>query len=344
MAGNMKPEPLTPHSQDSQRMARVTVVPPPAAASAPAAPPASTHEFVKLIEELKALKARSQSLDLAKLEDQHNQARDAAAKAVEKKVGRGSSEDIVRLQAESKKIVDAEHERSKEILVAKFQKIDQGLAALSRFLGELGPVKQLEAQVHEQEARLKKMEEELRVQRKVLAHEQEELERDKGLFESQQEALTQKKRELDAKIANLDVVKRAKELDAIQKDLDEKLKAFDHEMAQVQKDREEINRDADNLGAKRAELDDEGERLATERLALGKQKSAMAEAVAHEMALTFEAFVRDMLKPAAEAAEVEPAPDTKRQAAPPPKPAEPSKATDDLFPPKEDSKKSDFWS
>src|SRR6185295_12185021 len=118
------------HSQDSQKMARVSV----GAVPVMPAPALNLHDFPKLIEELKSLKNRSQSLDLAKLEDQHNQARDAAIKAVEKKVGRGSSEDIVRLQAEAKKIVEAEHERSKEILIAKFNKIDQGLAALTRFL------------------------------------------------------------------------------------------------------------------------------------------------------------------------------------------------------------------
>jgi len=318
-------------------------VPASAPSAAPAVPHVALHDFVKLIEELKSLKNRSQSLDLGKLEDQHNQARDAAVKAVEKKAGRGDSGDIVRLQSEAKKIVDAEHERSKEILVSKFQKIDQGLASLARFLQELGPVKELESRVHEQEARLKKMEEELRVQRKVLAHEQEELERDKSLFEAQENAISQRQKELDARLANLEVVKRATELDQQQADLEAKLKAFDHEMSQVQKDREEINKDADSLGTKRAELDAEGESLATERLALGKQKSAMAEAVAHEMALTFEAFVRDMLKPAAEAAEIEPEP---KKAAPPPKQSTPppGKPVAPAAPAEGDQKKSDFWS
>ncbi|HZE99306.1 MAG TPA: hypothetical protein VE981_20040 [Planctomycetota bacterium] len=322
------------HSQDSQKLQKMAV----AQAPLPSSPAPAPHEWVRLIEELKSLKNRSQSLDLGKLEDQHNQARDAAIKAVEKKVGRGSSEDIVRLQSESKKIVDAEHERSKEILVAKFQKIDTGLAALSRFLQELGPVKELEARVHEQEIRLKKMEEELRVQRKVLAHEQEELERDKSLFEAQETAINQRQKELDARMMNLEVVKRAKELDQLQSEVEGKLKAFEHEMSQVQKDRDELNKDADSLGTKRAELDAEGESLATERLSLGKQKAAMAEAVAHEMALTFEAFVRDMLKPAAEAAVVEPAKDTKKQPAAQ-APASKSGAPADADAPK----KSDFW-
>src|SRR6516164_8427470 len=133
------------HTQDSQRMHRASV-------GAVPVQPALTlglSDFMKLIEELKALKNRSQSLDLAKLEDQHTLARDAAIKAVEKKAGRGASEDIVRLQNEAKKIVEAEHERSKEILVSKFQKIESGLAALARFLQELGPVKDIESRAHE---------------------------------------------------------------------------------------------------------------------------------------------------------------------------------------------------
>lgn len=310
--------------------------------------PSSTlnlHDFVKLIEELKSLKNRSQSLDLAKLEDQHTQARDAAIKAVEKKAGRGSSEDIIRLQQEAKKIVEAEHERSKEILVSKFHKIDQGIAALSRFLQELGPVKEMESRVHEQEAKLKKMEEELRVQRKVLAHEQEELERDKSLFEAQESALNTRQKELEAKLANLEVVKRAEELNQMQGELEGKLKAYDHEMAVLERQRVELNTDFDKMGEKRAELDAEGEALATERLTLGRQKAAMADAVAKEMALTFEAFVRDMLRPAAESAPLHDAhhsPPPKAAAPPPPKPApapaEPRAATD-----APGQKKSDFW-
>jgi len=309
----------TVHSQDSQKMQRVAV------GAVPVAPTLTLglHDFVKLIEELKSLKNRSQSLDLAKLEDQHTQARDAAIKAVEKKAGRGSSEDIVRLQQEAKKIVEAEHERSKEILVSKFQKIDVGLAGLSRFLTELGPVKEMESRVHEQEAKLKKMEEELRVQRKVLAHEQEELERDKSLFEAQESSLNTRQKELEAKLANLEVVKRATELDQMQQELEEKLKAYDHEMAQIERQRDELMKDFDKMGEKRAELDAEGEALATERLTLGRQKGAMADAVAKEMALTFESFVRDMLRPAAEGAPIE---DSHHKPAPPPAAAKPAPA------------------
>ena len=299
-------------------------------------------DFMKLIEELKSLKNRSQSLDLAKLEDQHNQARDAAIKAVEKKAGRGASEDIVRLQNEAKKIVEAEHERSKEILVSKFQKIDVWLAALARFLQELAPVKESESRAHDQEAKLKKVEDDLRVQRKVLAHEQEELERDKGLFEEKVTALETRRKELEAKMANLDVARRAAELDQMQRDFEEKVKAFDHEMAQLERDRNELNRDFDKIGEARADLDHERDKVAKDRADLGRQKSAMAEVVAKEMALTFEAFVRDMLRPAAESAPAEDEapkpPPAASKAAPAPKPEEIEE-----LPPPESAKGSDFW-
>jgi hypothetical protein len=72
-------------------------------------------------------------------------------------------------------------------------------------------------------------------------------------------------------------------------------------------------------------------------MTLGKQKSAMAEAVAREMALTFEAFVRDMLKPAAEAAEIE-QPKSAKPAAPAQAPKQQDQAPDPDAP-----KKSDFW-
>src|SRR5436190_14865206 len=135
-------------TQDSQRMQRGSVGAVPVLPS----PTMALPDFMKLIEELKSLKNRSQSLDLAKLEDQHTQARDAALKAVEKKANRGS-DDIARLQAEAKKIVEAEHEQSKAILVSKFNKIESGLAALARFLQELGPVKDIESRAHEQETK-----------------------------------------------------------------------------------------------------------------------------------------------------------------------------------------------
>ena len=328
---------LMAHTQDSQRMQRGSV----GAVPVLPAPTMGLSDFMKLIEELRSLKNRSQSLDLAKLEDQHLQARDTAIKAVEKKAGRGASDDILRLQAEAKKIIEAEHEQSKAILTSKFQKIETGLAALARFLQELGPVKDIETRAHEQEGKFRKMEDELRVQRKVLAHEQEELEREKGLFEAQANALNDRKKELEAKFKNLEVVQRAKELDQQQQEFEEKVKAFDHELAQLERERNELNKDFDKMGEKRNELEDEKEKLASERADLGKQKAKMADVVAKEMALTFESFVRDMLRNPSEPATTEE----------PPKPAPPAKASPppkDVPEPESESepepkKGSDFW-
>ena len=65
----------------------------------------------------------------------------------------------------------------------------------------------------------------------------------------------------------------------------------------MRRDRDELNKDFDKLGEKKAELDNEEEHLVTERSELSTAKRAMADVVAKEMAATFEAFVRDMLRP-----------------------------------------------
>ena len=67
-------------------------------------------------------------------------------------------------------------------------------------------------------------------------------------------------------------------------------------MATLAKHRDELNKDFDNLGLKRAELDSETEDLQKGHAELGIAKAKMADVVAKEMALTFESFVRDMLK------------------------------------------------
>jgi colicin import membrane protein len=275
----------------------------PEAASAPASDTrriphvGPTVDFLKLIEEIKALKNRSFTLDQQKIEEQAAHQRETALKDAEKRAGRGNAAEAQRLQAEARKIIDAEMERSKEILKSKFLKIDQGLAALARFIQELGPVKEAEARIHDQEKTHKKHEEELKVQRKVLEHEQEEFEQERRKVRDAQAALQERERELEAKLADLNVVKRSEELDAARKELDEKIAAFDHEVGQLARDREELNKDFDKLGEARAAIEKENETLAAERVKIEQAKVSMADVVAKEFALTFEAFVRDMLRP-----------------------------------------------
>ena len=183
-------------------------------------------DFLKIIEEIKLLKSRSHSQDLSRLEEQHQQALENAVKDVHKRSRSGSPEEISRLQSEARRFVEAEHERTKEMLASKYQKMDSGLMALTTFIKELGPIKETEAKLAALEDRLKKEQDELNVQRKVIGREQEELDRDKELIRTSQLTAKEKQKEAEAKLANLDVVTRAQELDLLKEELDGKLKAF----------------------------------------------------------------------------------------------------------------------
>jgi chromosome segregation ATPase len=254
-------------------------------------------DFLKLLDEIRLLKSRSLNQDLSRLEEQHQQALDNAGKDASKRARSGSPEEVQRLQQEARRFVDAEHERTKEMLSSKFQKLDAGLLALTQFLRDLGPIKEVETRLASLEERLRKEQDELNVQRKVIGREQEELDHDKELIRTSQLALKEKQKELDGKLANIDVVKRAKELDLLRDEIEGKVAAFSEEESKLEHGRTELNVDFDKLGEKRAELEKEAEKLQVDREELRRAKTSMADVVAKEMALTFEAFVRDMLKP-----------------------------------------------
>lgn len=258
---------------------------------------AKPQDFLKLIEELRALKSRSHSLDLQRLEEAQRQAVDSAMKAAEKRLKPGASDNFQKMQSEERRIAEANFDQDKGLLAAKYQKLDQGLLALAQFISGLGPVKDLEASLAEKSAALRKSEDELNVQRKVFAHEQDELERERKLLEAAEQALRAKEKDLDAKLANLDVVKRAKDLDLLKKETDLKLAAFQEQEQRIGREREALNQDFEKMGEKRAEMDAEAEKIAQLSAGLAEQKAKMAETVAREMGATFEAFVRDMLRP-----------------------------------------------
>ena len=258
---------------------------------------AKPQDFLKLIEELRALKSRSHTLDLQRLEESQRQGIDAAMKAAEKRLKPGGADSLQKLQSEERRIAEANAEQDKGLLASKYQKLDSGLLALAQFISGLGPVKELEASVAARAAALRKSEDELNVQRKVFAHEQDELEREKKLFDAAGQALRAKEKDLDARLANLDVTRRAKELDQLKRDTDARIEAFREQEQRLSKEREELNVDFEKLGTKRAEMDEEAEKIAQLSSALADQKAKMADTVAREMAATFEAFVRDMLKP-----------------------------------------------
>lgn len=268
-------------------------------------------DFNKVLEELKALKQRSYTLDLQKLDESHRQELDAAMKAAEKRVKGGGAE-LLKAQAEERRIAESKHQRDKELLNAKFQRLDQTLLALGGFLSSVGPAREMESRLHEREAAFKKQEEELNVQRKVFAREKDELDEERRVVQEAETKIQERERDLQKRLENLDVVKRAKDLDLLRKELDEKVNAYGVQEAVLEKQREELNRDFDKLGEARADVDRVVEGLEIERNDLERRKAGMADSVAKEMAATFEAFVRDMLKEAKPAAEAAPA-------APPPK-------------------------
>lgn len=254
-------------------------------------------DFLKLIEELRAMKTRLQTLDLQRLEEQHRLAMESQVKVMEKRARPSGPEEFQRIQMEARRVVDADNERSREILALKFQKLDAGLLGLQNLIQNLAPQKETEDRLRAQEEDLKKSAEELNVRKKVFAREMEEVEREKKLLQAAEDALTQKTREVDAMLANLDVVRRAQELDQHQAELDGKLKAYQEEMSLLARERDGLNRDFEKQGETRAEIEKESERIQEERRKLDEEKKAMVETVAREMAATFEAFVRDMLRP-----------------------------------------------
>jgi hypothetical protein len=255
------------------------------------------QDFLKLIEELRALKSRSNTLDLQRLEEAQRMAVESAMKAAEKRFKPGGPDTLQKLQSEERRIAEAKFDQDKGLLASKYQKLDHGLLSLAQFISGLGPVKELEISLAEKAAALKKSEDELNVQRKVFAHEQDELEREKKLLEAAEQGLRAKEKDLDARLANLDVVRRAKELDLLKKETDLKLAAFQEQEQRISRERDAINLDFEKLGEKRAEMDNEAEKIAQLSAALAGQKAKMADTVAKEMAATFEAFVRDMLRP-----------------------------------------------
>ncbi len=255
-------------------------------------------DFLKLIEELKALKSHMLHLDLARLEEEHTLELDRAFNAVEKRVRIRAPEELERLKVEERRIAEQKHEQNKEFLRSKFQRLDSNLLALGQFLKTLVPVQESEARLAGEADRLRKAEEEHGIQRKVLAHEQEELERDRGLMEAAKLALTSRQKEVDAKLANLDVARRAAALDLLREDLDGKLAAYGEQEALLEKQRLELNQDFDRLGQKRAELETDLERLQEERKTLSFEKARLTDVVARELSSTFEQYIREVLRPA----------------------------------------------
>lgn len=252
-----------------------------------------TPDLGKFLEEVRALKVRLITLEIARLEGERQAAIESALKDASRKSK--SPEEKEKLQLEAKKYAEAEFERSKQMLLAKFEKFDHTLTAVGHFFQSMGPVQEMEAKLAGEKEQIRKQLDELNVQKKVHAHEVEQLENDRALLKTGEENLAARIREVDQKLADLDVARRAEELDQVKADLDGKIKAYEAQMEEVVRAREEVNRDFDKMGEQRAQIDRDLERLNERQEKLDREKKNLVETVAREMAASLEAFVKDML-------------------------------------------------
>src|SRR5262245_10963673 len=90
-------------------------------------------DFLRLLDEIKAFKNRLLSLDTARLYDEFVKQRETVMKGIDKKINPRdprAPDDLLKRQTEALRIVDADHDRSKEILNARYQKFDSNIVAL----------------------------------------------------------------------------------------------------------------------------------------------------------------------------------------------------------------------
>lgn len=247
------------------------------------------------MDEVRALKYRLLALELARLEDVREGAAQAASHGARRSPGL-SDEARPAVPDGDRRYVDAERESSKAILTAKFEKFEATLSALARYLGDLAPLRALEARLAEEAERQKKAADELRIRREVASRQEEDAAREKDLLAAAEDALRRKELQLEARLADLDVVRRAKELAREREEFDGNLQAYEAHAREVAVEREKLNRDFENLGQRRAEIEREEERLTLARRALEDERGHLADGVARGMAGAFEATVRDILR------------------------------------------------
>src|SRR3989442_3562979 len=85
------------------------------------------QDLLKLIDEIKLLKSRTLSQELTRLEADRDQQLENTGKEAQKRARSGAPEEIMRLQSEARRVVEADHQRTKEMLASKYQKLEPGL-------------------------------------------------------------------------------------------------------------------------------------------------------------------------------------------------------------------------
>lgn len=247
-------------------------------------------DFPKLIEELKALKARCLQLEHVRIDDKLPEAVASAMKTAERRARTTSPEELLRVQQEARHFAEADAQSSKALVTARYEKLDVTLLALADYVHVMGAAEETQAALAAREAKAREVEAE--AARKL--QQAEECSAREARLSAESEG---RRKDLDRNLANLDIVRRAADLDALREDLEGKLRAYEAEMAGIVRQREELNLDFDKLGEKRAELDAEAEMLQEERKRVKEEKQALARAVARDMAAAFEKFIVQNLSP-----------------------------------------------
>jgi chromosome segregation ATPase len=258
-----------------------------------------TPDFLKFLEDVRALKNRVHTIELARLQEQREGACAEASQAAARRARSGAPEDVARLQKEALRLVDADHENSKAMLAAKFEKFESTLEALAHYLRDLTPLRELEARLAQEAEQLKKTDEELRVRRKVVQREEEDLGREKELHRAAELGLRGREADVRAMMANLDVVRRAETLSRLEEDLEGRLKAHEAEAQALALRSADLERDAAEFARRREALDRDAETLRQERESLRREREAMAESVARDLTKAFEGLVLGLLRPPA---------------------------------------------
>lgn len=215
-------------------------------------------EWPRLLEEIRSLRNRVYNAELARLQE----SKAADLERAMKDARNSSNPDLKKASAEMKKLVEDEHERTKQMLDSKFGRLDAELVRLGDHFTSCASLNDGEAKAEQE----------------IEALRQKVKQRDVEILELRKLA-----GELDARLASGELDKKKKEIDEREADLRQKIQAYGDEMNQLSKQREELDKDARQLGERRAEID--------------KASANLKEEVVQAMVTAFEGFARKLLNP-----------------------------------------------
>lgn len=209
-------------------------------------------DWHKFVDEIRTLRNRVYQIELGRLEE----SKAADLERAMKEARNSSNPDLKKASAEMKRLVEDEHERTKQMLESKFARLDGELTRLTDHFGSCSSLPENESEIEGLRRKLEQRDSEIVELRKLVS-------------------------ELDAKLASGELEKRKKELEEREGDLRQRIQAYGDEMNQLSKQREELDKDAQQLGQRRAEID--------------KASANLKEEVVQAMVTAFEGFARKLL-------------------------------------------------